>query len=37
MNRSVPFDRIVKATAERASVQDDWNRQRASAHAIADR
>jgi superfamily II DNA or RNA helicase len=37
MKRSVPFDRIVKAKAERASVQGDWNRQRASAHAIADR
>lgn len=37
MNRSVPFVRIVKATAERASVQGDWNRQRTTAHAISGR
>lgn len=37
MNRNVPFDRIVKATAERAAVQGDWNRQRTTAHAISAR
>lgn len=37
MNRSVPFDQIVRAQAERPSVQGDWSRQRATAHAIATR
>jgi hypothetical protein len=37
MSRSVPFEQIVKPQAERASVQGDWSRQRATAHAIAAR
>jgi predicted transcriptional regulator len=37
MNCSIPFERIIKARAERASVQGDWNRQRATAQAISTR
>ena len=37
MSRSIPFDHIVRATAERATVQGDWDRQRTTARAIAAR
>ncbi|TXF99575.1 DEAD/DEAH box helicase [Massilia arenae] len=37
MSRRISFDRIVKATAERATVQGDWDRQRTTARAISTR
>lgn len=37
MSRRISFDRIVKATAERATVQGDWDRQRTTASAISAR
>jgi superfamily II DNA or RNA helicase/predicted transcriptional regulator len=37
MSRSIPFNQIVKAMAERAALQHDWNRQRATARAIVER
>lgn len=37
MIRSVPFDQIVRAQAERPSLEGDWSRQRATARAISAR
>lgn len=37
MKRRISFDHIVGASAERPSLQQDWNRQRETARALAER